>query len=609
MSTRRDTLFAMAAGALALGGSRARAQDDRQTISVLVGAASSMDFTARVIAEQLQSALGRTTIAVPRLGAGQRVALRRSAARRARRSHAGVRHQRAVRDLPAHVHQARLRPRARLHADRRHLAASTSRCRPGPPPASADLKELVAWAKTQGDKAVFGSAPGNGSLSHFLGISINLATGLKMTHIPYKDSGVGLIDLSSGRLPIMITGLSPQVELHKAGKIKLLAVSGEQRSPLVPDVPTLKEAGINLSSTTSTGLFGPAKMAPDLVARLHAAVQPIFANRAHRRQAGPAGHDALAGQRSTARRIAGRRAQAFRGPGQGQRAGARGRLTRLSSRPTHPSHESIARQHRSHACRPRHRDGRLDAPVLDPGRQVERAAARRRADAADAARREADRFPRQPGPRRRDGPPLPAPLRVAVPRPQRGRRHPLRLSRLEVRRRRQLRRHAQRARGPGLQGQGQGARLQGGRAQRPDLGLHGRAQAKRRRCRWSRPRCWRRADVAISFMQRDCNWMQALEGDIDTSHFGFLHVGHRRPRQRARGPSARAHGERTGARIPRARHAVGHQLRRLPHACARRRTTGASPTSSSRSGRRRRKASSRATSRRAPGCRWTTRTR
>ena len=51
------------------------AQDDRQTISVLVGAASSMDFTARVIAEQLQSALGRTTIAVPRLGAGQRVAL------------------------------------------------------------------------------------------------------------------------------------------------------------------------------------------------------------------------------------------------------------------------------------------------------------------------------------------------------------------------------------------------------------------------------------------------------------------------------------------------------------------------------------------------------
>ena len=279
MNTRRDTLFAMAAGALALGGSRTLAQDDRQTISVLVGAASSMDFAARVIAEQLQSALGRTTIAVPRLGAGQRVALG-EARRAAPDGRTLVFATSGPFAIYPHVYtkldydpERDFTPIAGI--SRFDVALST-----GPVTGVSDLKELVAWAKTQGDKAVFGSAPGNGSLSHFLGISINLATGLKMTHIPYKDSGVGLIDLSSGRLPIMITGLSPQVELHKAGKIKLLAVSGEQRSPLVPDVPTLKEAGINLSSTTSTGLFGPAKMAPDLVARLHAAVQPIFANRA-----------------------------------------------------------------------------------------------------------------------------------------------------------------------------------------------------------------------------------------------------------------------------------------------------------------------------------------
>ncbi|HET9208418.1 MAG TPA: hypothetical protein VFO28_19415, partial [Burkholderiaceae bacterium] len=74
MSTRRDTLQALAAGALAIG-SRPLLAQDTQAISVLVGAASSMDFTARVIADQLQSALGRTAIAVPKLGAGQRVAL------------------------------------------------------------------------------------------------------------------------------------------------------------------------------------------------------------------------------------------------------------------------------------------------------------------------------------------------------------------------------------------------------------------------------------------------------------------------------------------------------------------------------------------------------
>ena len=76
--------------------------------------------------------------------------------------------------------------------------------------------------------------------------------------------------------PILITGLSPLVELHKAGRIRILAVSGDERSPLVPEVPTLKEAGVNVSSTTSTGLFGPAKMAPELVGRLRAALQPMF---------------------------------------------------------------------------------------------------------------------------------------------------------------------------------------------------------------------------------------------------------------------------------------------------------------------------------------------
>ena len=75
MNSRRDTLHAIAAGALGLAAGRAAAQDDRSTITVLVGAASSMDFTARVIAEHLRSALGRTTVVLSKLGAGQRLAL------------------------------------------------------------------------------------------------------------------------------------------------------------------------------------------------------------------------------------------------------------------------------------------------------------------------------------------------------------------------------------------------------------------------------------------------------------------------------------------------------------------------------------------------------
>ncbi|HET8746237.1 MAG TPA: tripartite tricarboxylate transporter substrate-binding protein, partial [Ramlibacter sp.] len=132
-------------------------------------------------------------------------------------------------------------------------------------------------ARKPGD-AVFGSAPGNGSLSHFLGLSVGLATHTKLTHVAYKDSGVGLIDLAAGRLPIMITGLQPQIEFHKAGKTKILAVSGDKRSPLVPDVPTLAEAGVPISSSTSTGVFGPAGMSADLVKRYHDAIAPMLTN-------------------------------------------------------------------------------------------------------------------------------------------------------------------------------------------------------------------------------------------------------------------------------------------------------------------------------------------
>jgi tripartite-type tricarboxylate transporter receptor subunit TctC len=151
----------------------------------------------------------------------------------------------------------------------------------GPVVNAANLKQAVDWARARkpGD-ATFGSAPGNGSLSHFVGISIGLATGVQLTHVPYKDSGVGIIDLAAGRLPMMITGLSPLVEMHKAGRIRILAVSGDTRSPLVPEVPTLKEAGVNVSSTTSTGIFGPRGMPAEMVRRYHDAIMPMLSSAA-----------------------------------------------------------------------------------------------------------------------------------------------------------------------------------------------------------------------------------------------------------------------------------------------------------------------------------------
>ncbi|VTU26023.1 Bug family tripartite tricarboxylate transporter substrate binding protein [Variovorax sp. PBL-E5] len=274
-TTRRTTLKGLAAGAFWLAADRALAQDDKAAITVLVGAASSMDFTARMIADQLTESLGRPAITLSKLGAGQRIALAE-----ARHAAPDGRTLLFATNGPFCIYP-HIYTRLDYDPDRDFtpiagvsnfdVAVAT-----GPATGAQDMKQMIAWAKAKGKDAVFGSAPGNGSLSQFFGISISLATHTPMEHVPYKDSGVGIIDLAAGRLPMMITGLQPLVEMHKNGKIRILAVSGEQRSPLVPEVPTLKETGINLSSSTTTGLFGPARMSPKLVATLHDALAPMF---------------------------------------------------------------------------------------------------------------------------------------------------------------------------------------------------------------------------------------------------------------------------------------------------------------------------------------------
>jgi tripartite-type tricarboxylate transporter receptor subunit TctC len=291
MTTRRTSLHALAAGALTAMAGSATAQDDKSAITILVGAASSMDFTARLIAEQLRDTLGRPAVVVSKLGAGQRLALGE-----VRKSAPDGRTLVFATSGPFAIY-----PHIYNKLDYDPVADFTPICgvsafdvaiATGPMTGATDLKQLVEWqrARKEGD-AVFGSAPGNGSLSHFVGISVGLATSVRMTHVAYKDSGVGIIDLAAGRLPMMITGLSPLVEMHKAGRIKLLAVSGDTRSPLVPEVPTLREAGVNVSSTTSTGLFGPPRMPPELVRKLAAAVTPMLSN--------PVIREKLAGQGMT----------------------------------------------------------------------------------------------------------------------------------------------------------------------------------------------------------------------------------------------------------------------------------------------------------------------
>lgn len=289
MMRRRQVLQSLAAGAAAVATPFARAQDT-SPITILVGAASSMDFTARLIAEHLKEPLGRPVVVVSKLGAGGRLALG-ELKRAAPDGRTLMFSTSSLFAIYPHIY-------TRLDydpvADFTPIAGVSSfdlGMATGPMTNTPDVKSTMAWAKAQGDNAVYGSAPGAGSSSHFLGISLAQATGLPLKPVQYKDSGVGIIDLASGRLPMMITGTSPIAAQHKAGRIRMIAVSGATRSPLAPDVPTFKEQGFDVVIENSAALYGPAKLPREIVERVRTALMPMLSN--------PSALEKLAGQGMT----------------------------------------------------------------------------------------------------------------------------------------------------------------------------------------------------------------------------------------------------------------------------------------------------------------------
>jgi tripartite-type tricarboxylate transporter receptor subunit TctC len=136
---------------------------------------------------------------------------------------------------------------------------------------AGNLKELVAWVKANPDQGSYGT-PGAGTLPHFLAVSFARSSGLDLRHVGYRGSAAALTDLIGGQIPILVTTTADVLEANKAGRIKVLATSGASRSPFLPEVPTLKEAGFDLVATGWYGVFAPARTPPDVVARLSAAV-------------------------------------------------------------------------------------------------------------------------------------------------------------------------------------------------------------------------------------------------------------------------------------------------------------------------------------------------
>lgn len=141
----------------------------------------------------------------------------------------------------------------------------------GPGAPAGDLKTVLAWMKANPAKANYATS-GAGTVPHFAGQLLGQAAGVPMTHVAYRGGAPAAQDLIGGQVPLMVDTASETIEHHRAGKVRILAVTGEQRSRALPDVPTLKEAGINVTADAFFGLYGPPGMSPELVARIDKAV-------------------------------------------------------------------------------------------------------------------------------------------------------------------------------------------------------------------------------------------------------------------------------------------------------------------------------------------------
>ena len=143
-----------------------------------------------------------------------------------------------------------------------------------------NLKELIAYAKANPGELSYGSA-GIGTMSNLSGELFKQLTGLNdVVHIPYKGAGPGITDLVSGHIPMMTPNVTGQVlELHRAGKIRILAVNGAQRLSAAPDIPTAIEEGVpNMIGLLFLGLFAPAATPKAIVDQITDATHKAMAD-------------------------------------------------------------------------------------------------------------------------------------------------------------------------------------------------------------------------------------------------------------------------------------------------------------------------------------------
>ena len=136
-----------------------------------------------------------------------------------------------------------------------------------------NLKELIDYAKSKPGEPYASS--GTGTAQHLGMENIKVKAGIDLTHVPYKGGGQAITDVVGGQVKIAVLGLAPVLPFLRNGQLKAIAVTGEKRSPLLPNVPTASETLPGVTTLQWFAVMGPAGLPQDIVQKLHAELHAV----------------------------------------------------------------------------------------------------------------------------------------------------------------------------------------------------------------------------------------------------------------------------------------------------------------------------------------------
>jgi len=242
-------------------------------------AGGNADTIARFVADKLGAALGETLIVDNKGGAGGTIGAE-AAARSAPDGYTFIVAPTAVLAITPHLRNVRYDPLSDFTPIAQLTGSYTIATARKDAPFNT-IPELVAAARKDPGKFTFGSA-GPATATHLAGEMLKHKTGIDLLHVPYKGSAEALSDLIGGRIDLIFDPVSlPRV---KSGTVKAIAVFSRSRHPELPDVPTLKEQGVDIDTRSWFGLFAPKGTPKDVVQRMAAEAEKVLSSAGTREQ-------------------------------------------------------------------------------------------------------------------------------------------------------------------------------------------------------------------------------------------------------------------------------------------------------------------------------------